>query len=77
MHLWAGREVEDLEDGVAADEGVNSVRNHVPAAETHASIRLVSMTFPFCRPNEIPERKTIVVTATPMRVAEMRSGTAP
>lgn len=35
------------------------------------------MTLPFWMENEMPERKRMVVTATPIRVDEIRSGTAP
>lgn len=43
--------------------------------ETHASIKLVSTTVPFCTAKLIPLKKTMLVMATPMRVALILSGT--
>lgn len=40
-------------------------------------MREVSTTFPFSILNEIPLRKRIAVTATPIKVAEIVSGTLP
>lgn len=77
--------MENLKDGVAARIKVNAVKSWIfssPTQETrgrqtHASMRLDSMTLPFWIENEMPERKRMVVTATPIRVDEIRSGTAP
>lgn len=47
------------------------------AKGAYASIRAVSMGLPLCMLKLIPLRKRMVVTATPINVAEMVSGTAP
>lgn len=40
-------------------------------------MRAVSITLPFCTLNEMPLRKRMVVTATPIKVDERRSVTVP
>lgn len=72
--------MEDLEDGIAMGNGEVSIgkeKGTTRRSKTNASINAVSIGLPLCMLKLIPLRKRIVVTATPMSVAEMVSGTAP
>ena len=75
IHLRSAREVEDLEYGIAVGERRSVGVRSRPKRATHASIRLVSTTFPFWTAKLIPLRKITLVMATPIRVALIRSGT--